>query len=380
MSYTYFSSPESEPFHLCVLEDGSPFGRRLVSELTKVPWLTLQTTEQGSTELVFLIGDPASVHAVLTTRTSLTKVWVYLLQRYEGLDPRHVEVLNAKADRIFSTNREWRTIQRQQGLVRPLDVLHAGIRVAGPRTAGVRTEGPRTATASPRTEGRLSLGIPEEVFLILSTHRNASHKRYDTLIQAFVDLLIKHPQKPLFLMCVCAKGQDAEGYHAIFDLFAQALRQKGVEVSDYSNRLLLSARYDSLTDDELGVFYDIADCGVSCADGGAVGLSVLESMAHGLPSVVSNTVAHRDICTADNSIRVDPVVRLVEDSSTQRQLVSATAVAQALETYVLHEPLRKAHAAAAAAAAAPYSESAVLTGLVKRIDLLRRERDIDSER
>jgi glycosyltransferase involved in cell wall biosynthesis len=361
MSYTYFTSPSdhSVPFSLCI--QGSPEDstviQRLTDELAKQPWLTLQSTEQDSTELLFLVGDPVYVHSILTNRTSSKKVWVYLLQRYEVLDPSHVEVLNHKADRLFATNREWRTLQRQQGITRPLDVL-----LPPPCTKG---RGDR------RTEGRLALQIPEEVFLILSMNPNSDSARYDTLIQAFVELLVKHPQKPLFLMCVCSKG----GSHPIFDLFARALQQKRVNVADYSSRLLLSARYDSLTDEEKSVFYSIADCSVSCADGESVGLSVLDFLAHGIPQVLSHIVTHRALCSPQNSILVEPVVQ-IQCSITRpayRQLVSASAVAQALETYLLDEPLRRAHGAAAASA----SVSVTGTGLMKRLDLLRQERDID---
>ena len=232
--------------------------------------------------------------------------------------------------------------------------------------------------------------------------RNTPHKRYDILIQAFVELIVKHPQKPIFLMCVCDKGN-------LFDLFADELKRKGAVIADFSNRLLVSARHDSLSDEDVGLFYKIADCGVSCADGGALGLCVLEHMAHGIPQVVSNIVAHRDICKADNSILVEPVVR-IQVAGEFVQLVSPSSVAQALETYVLNEPLRKGHGLAAATtvtaahglaaataaasahglaaatvvaaahglAATAATATAATSSIVKRLDLLRQERDIDA--
>jgi hypothetical protein len=329
-------------------------------------------------DIHLLVGDPAYVTEILRKRTSPTRVWVYLLQSQETLEGCYVEVLNAKADRIFATSREWRGLQRQQGITKPIDVL--------PPIPLLPTG---TIT---REKGRVRLHIPEDTTILLSMNRNAAHKRYDILIQAFVELLLKHPQKPLFLMCICDKGPNKEhalvetteqkqqpqqtqqseqtsGYHPLFDLFARELKQKGSSVADYSSRLMLSTQYDSLSDEERSLFYSIADVGVSCADGGATDLCVLDGMAHGLPHVVSHIVAHQGLCTADNSIRVEPVTR-IQCGSQERRLVSASAVAQALETYVTNETLRKAHGAVATTVASTNS-------LLKRLDLFRQERDID---
>ena len=375
MSYTYYSSPSTIlRLGLQSQRPSSQLLQRLTGVLAACPWLQLVPMESQETQepdLLLLVGDPAYVHDVLRARTSPTRVWVYLLQSQETLANCYVETLNAKADRIFATSREWRGLQRQQGLTKPVEVLSP---IPLLPLEGVSRE-----------KGRALLRIPEDVMLLLSMNRNAAHKRYDILLQAFVELILKHPQKPLFLMCVCDKGpnldhvldeqtqqpQQPPGYHPLFDLFARELKQKGATVADYSNRLMLSTQYDSLSDEEVSLFYSIADCGVSCADGGATDLCVLDGMAHGLPHVVSNIVAHQGLCTADNSIRVDPTVR-IQCGSQERRLVSTSAVAQALETYVLSETTRRAHGLAAKAAL-PTPVSSLMT----RLDLLRRERDID---
>ena len=389
-SYTYYSSPTTTSVRLGLQSQhpSSPLLQRLIGTLAPCPWLQVVPMESQETQepdLLLLVGDPAYVAEVLRKRTSPTPVWVYLLQSQETLEGCYVEVLNAKADRIFATSREWRGLQRQQGITKPVDVLSP--------IPLLPTEG------ASREKGRVRLHIPEDITILLSMNRNAAHKRYDLLIQAFVELLLKHPQKPLFLMCVCDKGPNQEhaldeqtepiepivGYHPLFDLFARELKQKGATVADYSTRLMLSTQYDSLSDEERSLFYSIADVGVSCADGGATDLCVLDGMAHGLPHVVSHIVAHQGLCTADNSIRVEPVVR-IQCGPQERRLVSASAVAQALETYITNETLRKAHGAAAKAhgsVAATVATVATVTtvastnSLLKRLDLLRQERDID---
>lgn len=396
MSYTYFSSPStSVRLGLQSQHPSSPLLQRLIGALASCPWLQVITIETQTQEpdLLLLVGDPAYVSDILRKRTSPTRVWVYLLQSQETLESCYVEVLNAKADRIFATSREWRGLQRQQGLTKPVDVL--------PPIPLLPTEG------ISREKGRERLRIPEDTTILLSMNRNAAHKRYDLLIQAFVELLLKYPQKPLFLMCICDKGpnrehvldkqeqqeqqgQQSSGYHPLFDLFARELKQKGATVADYSSRLMLSTQYDSLSDEERSLFYSIADCGVSCADGGATDLCVLDGMAHGLPHVVSNIVAHQGLCTADNSIRVEPIV-CIQCGSQERRLVSASAVAQALETYVLNETLRKAHRAVSVATVVTVASATISStdsgkativhpptnSLLKRLDLFRQERDID---
>jgi glycosyltransferase involved in cell wall biosynthesis len=384
MSYTYFSSPTtSVRLGLQSQHPSSPLLQRLIGSLTSCPWLQLVLNNEKEPDIHLLVGDPAYVTEILRKRTSPTRVWVYLLQSQETLESCYVEVLNAKADRIFATSREWRVIQRRQGLTKPVDVL--------PPIPLLPAEGVS------REKGRERIHIPEDTTILLSMNRNAAHKRYDLLIQAFVELLLKHPQKPLFLMCICDKGPNQEhaldeqtkqkqqkqqseqtgGYHPLFDLFARELKQRGATVADYSSRLMLSTQYDSLSDEERSLFYSIADVGVSCADGGATDLCVLDGMAHGLPHVVSDIVAHQGLCTADNSIRVDPIVR-IQCGSQERRLVSASAVAQALETYVTNEPLRKAHRVATVATVATVVTVTSTNSLLKRLDLFRQERDIDS--
>jgi len=389
-TYTYFSSPATTSVRLGLQSQhpSSPLLQRLIGSLTPCPWLQLVLNNEKEPDLLLLVGDPAYVHDVLRKRTSPTPVWVYLLQSQETLEGCYVEVLNAKADRIFATSREWRTIQRQQGLTKPVDVL--------PPIPLVPTEG------ITREKGRDRLRIPEEVTILLSMNRNAAHKRYDILIQAFVELLLKYPQKPLFLMCICDKGPNQEhalaetmeqkqqpqqseqisGYHPLFDLFARELKQKGASVADYSSRLMLSTQYDSLSDEDASLFYSIADVGVSCADGGATDLCVLDGMAHGLPHVVSNIVAHQGLCTADHLIRVEPMVR-IQCGSQERRLVSASAVAQALETRLLNGPVHRSASVPTAATLTTVAGIATATtppptnSLLKRLDLFRQERDID---
>jgi len=325
----------------------------LIDQLSLVPWISLVGV---NADVLLAVGPPSRIHETLLTMTipKGVRVWAYLIQRYET---EAVEPLNDLVERCFTTNGGWRSLQRQQGITRPVDVLPAGLSPLG---------------NVDRRSGRALLHIPDDVFLIVSVHRNLPYKRYDTLIQAFVELIVKHPHKPIFLMCVC----DPK---TLFDLFSRELKEKGVVVADYSNRLMVSTQYESLTDDQAALFYSIADCGVSCADGESSGIGVLEQMAYGIPHVVSNLVAHRAFCTADNSILVEPVVRIQGSQGEDRRLVAPTAVAQALETYVVNEPLRLAHGISAAAAATSYGWPSAVKGLIRRLDLVRQERDLDVE-
>jgi len=289
------------------------------------------------------------------------QIWLYLDQTYECQMPQYLNLVQKETDRIFCFTQEWRTVLKNQGITRPIDVLNHGF----------------DSSLFPivsKEEVRAQLGIPKETFLFLSANRNQPRKRLDLLLIAFVELILAHPTKPLFLLCVCDKGE--KGGFPLYEIFYRELEIRGSPVEPFANRLIVTPREMSYTDAEIGQLYQIADVGVSTADGEGFGLCAFEQMGLGIPQVLSNVVGHREYCTAENSQLVDVVFRSYLPLCTsmlggETKLVYPPSFAKAMEKYVLEDDLRSKHAAEAKKTVATYTWSRIVEPLRKRLEQVR---------
>jgi len=279
-----------------------------------------------------------------------------------------LEGLQRDTDRFFVFTKEWREVLKRQGVTRPIDVLTHGFdRDLFPADLN-------------RATIRKAMGIPEEVFLFLNVNRNQPRKRHDLMIMAFVDLLVRHPSKLIFLMCVCDKGD--KGGFPLFEIYRRELVLKGVNPEAFSNRLLVSSREMTLSDEEIGQFYTIADVGLSTADGEGFGLCAFEQMGFGIPQVLTNVVGHREYCKPDNSQLVDTALRTympvcLSGQGGDPRLVDPHQFSVAMEKYVLEDDVRLLHGFNAKQTVATYTWPKVVNTLVKRLDLFRQELTVD---
>jgi len=305
----------------------------------------------------------------LKVRKNLSfQVWTYLDQVYECQPSDLLDGLQRDTDRFFVFTKEWREVLKRQGVTRPIDVLAHGF-----------DRGLFPADLN-RAIGRKAMGIPEEVFLFLNVNRNQPRKRHDLMIMAFVDLIIRHPSKLIFLMCVCDKGD--KGGFPLFEIYRRELVLRGVNPEAFSNRFLVSSREMTLTDEEIGQFYSIADVGLSTADGEGFGLCAFEQMGFGIPQVLTNVVGHREYCKPDNSLLVDTALRTympvcLSGQGGDPRLVDPHQFSLAMEKYVLEDDLRLLHGFNAKKTVTDYTWPKVVSAFVKRLDLFRQELIVD---
>jgi glycosyltransferase involved in cell wall biosynthesis len=327
-------------------------------------------------DLVFVYNDIGVVCQYLEAmepakkqRKTPFQTWVYLDQVYNSQPPDLLEILNAKSDRVFCFTRGWRDILRAQGISRPIDVIPHGIDSSITKRIG-------------RAEARRLMKMPDDTFLFLSVNRNQPRKRLDLLVMAFAELIVKHPQKPIFLMCLCDKGE--KGGYPLFDIFARELLLLGANPEHFANRLMVSAQDMKFTDEEVNLFYNAADVGVGAADGEGFGLCAFEQMALGVPQVLSDVIGHREYCNEGNSILVKTKARYYQPHcmtilSGESNAVLASDFAKGLETYVMNEDLRRTHGAAAAATVAAYTWPAVTERLRRHLAIFKEERMLEAE-
>ena len=146
--------------------------------------------------------------------------------------------------------------------------------------------------------------------------------------------------------------------------------------------MLVTPKEMSYQDEEIGRFYKIADVGVSTADGEGFGLCAFEQMGQGVPQVLTNVVGHREYAKPDNSILVDASFRgylplCTSSMGGETRSVDYRAFSKAMETYVFNEELRILHGANAKETVEKYTWPSVMSGFLKRLDLLREELALD---
>lgn len=286
------------------------------------------------------------------------KLWTYLDQVYECQLPSMIDTLNRDVDRVFCFTKEWRDILKGQGVNRPIDIMPHAFE------SGI-------FKPIPKHVARESVKLPQDAFIYLSINRNQPRKRLDLLIMAFVELIVKYPTKNLYLMCICDKG-DKGGYQ-LFDIYGRELQLRGASVDHFGGRLLVISKDMCYTDDEINLFYNVADCGVSAAEGEGFGLCAFEQMGVGVPQVLTNVVGHREYCEHEkNGILVVPSVRAYlplgfSAVGGEIRLVDYRAFARAMEVYMLDETLRSIHGKAAREKVLQYTWDKATKMFVKRL-------------
>lgn len=291
------------------------------------------------------------------------KVWVYCDQVYPTQLQGYLDILNRDADCVFAFSNYWKKCLKDQGITRPLDVILHGFENT-------------LFYPLPREAARKQVGLPSDALIFLSLNRNQPRKRYDLLIMAFVELVVKYPTKPIFLMCVCDRGE--KGGWWVFELFIRELRLRGCSIDNFGNRLMLSSQDMSFTDADINVFYNLADVGISTADGEGWGLCNFEQMGVGVPQIVPDIGGFKEFCNSENSMIVKPKHRYYLPSVFSPVGGEANAcdphdICMAMEEYVNDSEKRFNHGKKARETVLKYTWEKAVEKLVKRLDDEKKE-------
>jgi len=285
------------------------------------------------------------------------QVWVYCDQVYTMQPQSLLDILNRDADRVFTFTQYWKQLLKDQGVNRPIDVLLHGFQS-------------NVYFPIPKELARKQLQLPNDVFLFLNLNRNQPRKRYDILIMAFVEILVKYPTKPLYLLAVCDKGD--KGGWSLFEIFQRELRMREVSLEMFGNRLIITTQNLCFKDDEINLFYNAADVGITTTDGEGFGLCQFEQMGVGVPQIVPDIGGFKEFCTTENSSLVKPSVRYYLPNGFSPVGGEAHAcqphdVCLAMEEYVLNSEKRAEHGKKARATVLPYTWKNSCDILLKRL-------------
>jgi glycosyltransferase involved in cell wall biosynthesis len=283
------------------------------------------------------------------------KIWVYIDQVYTTQMQAYLDILNRDADRVFAFSNFWKKCLKDQGITRPMDVILHGF-------------DNKKFFPIPRELVRKNLNLPNDCFLLISLNRNQPRKRYDLLIMAFVELIVKYPTKPIFLLCICDKGE--KGGWWIFELFQAELKLRGVNVEQFGSRLMLSSTDMNFKDEDINMFYNAADVGISTADGEGWGLCNFEQMGVGVPQVVPDIGGFKEFCSANNTVLVKPKHRYYLPTAFspvggEAHVCDPHDICLGIEEYLLNSDKREAHGKASRESVLTYTWDRACSGLVK---------------
>ena len=296
------------------------------------------------------------------------KLWIYCDQVYNTQMQPFLDILNRDADLVFTFSNGWKKCLKDQGITRPMDVI----------THGFDKD---KFFPIPRELARKQMNLPMERFIILNLNRNQPRKRYDILMMAFVELLVKYPTKPIYLFCVCDKGE--KGGWDLFGLFKRELALRKVPVEHYADRLMVSSVDMVFRDEDINMFYNAANVGINTADGEGWGLCNFEQMGVGIPQVVPDIGGFKEFCTTNNSSLVKPKVRyhlpmVYCPVGGEAFACDPHDVCLAIEDYLLNSTKMEEHGKNARETVLKYTWPSCLANLVKRLE--REKEDIDAEK
>jgi len=265
------------------------------------------------------------------------KIWIYVDQVYTTQLQMYLDIINRDADRVFAFTPFWKQCLKDQGITRPVDVILHGF-------------DNKKFFPVPKELVRKNMGLPNDSFVFLSLNRNQPRKRYDLLVMAFVELIAKYPTRPIFLLCICDKGE--KGGWWIFELFQRELKLRSLSVEQFGGRLMLSSNDMSFKDEDINMFYNAADVGISTADGEGWGLCNFEQMGVGVPQVVPDIGGFKEFCLPNNSVLVKPKNRFYMPTAFSPVGGECNAcephdICLGMEEYVLNSEKRESHGKAA---------------------------------
>jgi len=291
------------------------------------------------------------------------KIWVYCDQVYTTQLQGYLDILNRDADVVFAFTNYWKKCLKDQGITRPLDIILHGF-------------DNNQFFPMPKELARKQVGIPNDIFLFLNLNRNQPRKRYDLLIMAFVELVVKYPTKPLFLMCICDKGE--KGGWWLFEIFQRELKLRNVSTEMFGNRLMVSTQDMSFSDQDINMFYNMADVGISTSEGEGFGLCQFEQMGVGVPQVVPDIGGYKEFCNADNTSMVTPKFRYYLPTVFSPVGGEAFAcdphdICLAMEEYVNDSEKKTTHGKKAREAVLKYTWEKACERLIKRLSDEKKE-------
>jgi glycosyltransferase involved in cell wall biosynthesis len=227
------------------------------------------------------------------------KLWLYVDQVYQGINPKLMDELNAAADQVYCCTDSWAKTYTDYGKDIPLPkvIEHA-----------VDSSIYSKLDHSTRITLRKNVGLPSEAIVFLNANRNSQRKRQDLTIMGFVELLRRHPDKPLWLLMVTTVDPQKGAYYDIQRIFLDQLTRAQLDPTVYGKRMAIidTAPPVSISDEGMNQIYNMCDIGINTSDGEGFGLCQLEHLYTGAPQVITDVGSYRSFIPTTVASYVHP--------------------------------------------------------------------------
>ena len=241
-------------------------------------------------DVIMIYNDPIVSHffmeEIKKTNTK-AKVWVYLDQLYNGINPTLVTSIN-RADRIYTFTEDWAELWKKYDPKHPeVKTLHHAV-------------DPKEFGPIDTTDVRKNLGIPEDAIIILNANRNSGRKRLDYCIMGFAQLLRNFPDLNVYLVFVTGMAAEHGAFYDIARIFNYELQMNGMDLALESRiKVINTSPPNRLADADINKLYHVADIGINTSDGEGYGLCTLEHLFAGKPQIVTDIGVYQSFLTDD---------------------------------------------------------------------------------
>lgn len=227
-----------------------------------------------SPDAIFIYNDTVigNKFLELIPKDHPAKIYVYIDQVYE-----HTQLgeIPARAHKIFVFSKSW-----------SLNIPNEHVLLHAPDPSVFKLP------PEPIDEFKTKFNLHNKQ-IFLNINRNSSRKRLDLTIQAFKHYHDKHPNSHLILITT------REGFYNI-PVIAQVEQLPTDSITFVPS---------PITDEQINLFYNIADYGINTADGEGYGLSTLEHAFLNKPQIVINLGAFRDFLDPKSNLLIPPTLR-----------------------------------------------------------------------
>ncbi len=286
-------------------------------------------------DVVIIYNDMIVVSNVLDKLKAVPdrnfKIIVYADQVYLHQKKEHIARLNKEADFVLAFTPYWEDNIKKLGITKPTDYLCHGF-------------SKEIHYPVPKALARQYYGLKESDFIIMNLNRNQPRKRWDTCLQAFAEIVSRHPDEPVKLLIATA----VNGAWNLMEVYERELWKRGITLEEGMKHIILIDNPQQLSDEEINILYNVADVGINTCDGEGYGLCNFQQAAIGIPQIVPYIGGFREFFTKDNALLVEPKFTFYVDAARdgvggEAQICDPADYVDAIEAYINDKSLVKLH-------------------------------------
>jgi glycosyltransferase involved in cell wall biosynthesis len=257
--------------------------------------------EMVSPDVVMIYNDPMIIHKFIIAMEhdkakSPFKLWIYIDQVYEGINPQLMGIIREHSDRIYCFTEQWKqTFLKYEGN----ENLNVSV-IEHAVDSGSFSRLPSPA----RKTIRENMGIPEGTPVFLNINRNSQRKRLDLTIQGFVRILKENTFEKMPILLIATGATPNSG--SVYDLqrvYLNELEMSGMNKNELATQMrIIDTSQQLITDEGVNQLYNASDIGINTSDGEGFGLCQLEHLYTGAPQVVTDVGSYNSFLNKDVAV------------------------------------------------------------------------------